>query len=84
MDTEIVLVVSGQTVGKNSKINWPDLNYPNSGQTILRTLFLVDYENLKIQLDSAEGPWFDSNTLPKGVAFYQKLVKSSESKKFKK
>jgi len=84
MDNEIVLVVSGQTVSKNSKINWPDLNYPNSGQTILRTVFFVDYTQLKIQLDSSDGPWFDTSDLPKGVGFYQKLVKSVESKKTKK
>jgi hypothetical protein len=72
-----ILVVSGQVVQKNSKINWPDLNYPNSGQTILRTIHNVDYEFLKIQLDGAEGPWFDAYHFPEGVGFYSKIIKSA-------
>jgi hypothetical protein len=75
MKTSLILVVSNQVVQQNSKINWPDLNYPNSGQTILRTIYKVDYEKLKIQLDSADGPWFDSYHFPEGVGFYSKVVK---------
>ena len=77
MQTDIVLVVSNQVVGKSSKINWPDLNYPNSGQTILRTVYDVDYDNLKIRLDSEDGPVFDINDFPNGVGFYKKLVKTA-------
>ena len=73
MKSDIILVVSSQVVAKNSKINWPDLNYPNSGQTILRTVHDVDYENLKIRLDSADGPVFHASDFPNGVGFYKKL-----------
>jgi hypothetical protein len=72
----VLLIVSGLVSYKNSKINWPDLNYPNSGQTILRTIHDVDYTNYKIQLDGADGPWFGqktANPLPPEVGFY-KLV----------
>jgi hypothetical protein len=68
-----VLVVSSKVVLKNSKIDWPDLNYPGSGQTILRTIHDIDFKNLKVQLDSADGPWFSSKTLPDGVGFYELL-----------
>lgn len=69
-----VLVVSGKVVQKNSKIDWPDLNYPGTGQTILRTLHDIDYINMKLQLDSGDGPWFTSGKLPEGVAFYTQLT----------
>jgi len=68
-----ILVISGQVVRDNSKINWPDLNYPDSGQTILRYLHKIDYDNLKIQLDGEEGPWFKTSNFPSGVAFFKKL-----------
>lgn len=70
----IILVVSSKVVHKNAKIDWPDLNYPGSGQTILRTLHDVDYTNMKLQLDSGDGPWFTSGKLPEGVAFYKKFT----------
>ena len=69
-----VLIVSNRIVLKNSKIDWPDLNFPGSGQTILRTIHDIDYENLKLQLDGSEGPWFSALTLPEGVAFYTKIA----------
>jgi hypothetical protein len=81
MNTDTILVVSNQVVGKSSKINWPDLNYPNSGQTILRTVYDVNYDALTIQLDSCDGPTFNLNELPNGVGFYKKLVKSSQKSK---
>lgn len=68
-----ILAISGQVVGKNSKINWPDLNFPGSGQTILRTLFDINYEDLWIQLDDNKGPIFHSQDFPDGVGFYQKI-----------
>jgi len=68
-----ILVISGQVVRDNSEINWPDLNYPDSGQTILRYLHKIDYDNLKIQLDGEEGPWFKTSNFPSGVAFFKKL-----------
>lgn len=80
MDT--ILVVSGKVVSKNSKIDWPDLNFPGSGQTILRTLHDVDYKNLSLQLDGPDGPWFVDGgsyitvgSLPPGVAFYKQIKK---------
>lgn len=75
-----ILVISGQMVSKNSKINWPDLNYPNSGQTILRTLHSLDYDNLTIQLDGTDGPVFKHTELPEGVAFYKLMEKTPNIK----
>lgn len=65
-----ILVVSSKVVQKNSKIDWPDLNFPDSGLTILRTIHEIDYENLRVHLDGPEGPWFDSKSLPSGVGFF--------------
>lgn len=67
---ETILVISGQVVSKNSKINWPDLNYPGTGLTILRTLHNIDYENLWFQLDNESGPIFKNGEFPKGVNFF--------------
>lgn len=75
MNQDIILVVSNQVVMKNSKINWPDLNYPDSGLTILRTIHEIDFKSMRIQLDGAEGPWFFATNFPKGVGFYQKTFK---------
>lgn len=67
-----ILVISGQVVTNNSKINWPDLNYPGTGQTILRTIHHVDYDNMSLQLDGSTGPVFEASDLPQGAAFYTK------------
>lgn len=69
-----VLIVSSKLVLKNSKIDWPDLNYPGTGQTILRTIHDIDYDSLKLQLDGSDGPWFSNASLPEGVGFYNKVV----------
>ena len=74
---EIILLISGQVVRDNSKINWPDLNYPNTSETILRYLHKIDYELLTIQLDGEDGPTFSAEKFPKGVGFYEKLVKTA-------
>lgn len=79
MNNNTILIVSGLMAYKNSKINWPDLNYPNSGLTILRTVHDIDYEGLQIQLDGPDGPWFKQggtvgNSLPSEVGFYKKIV----------
>ena len=68
-----VLIVSSKLVLKNSKIDWPDLNYPGTGQTILRTIHDIDYDLLKLQLDGMDGPWFGNTSLPDGVGFYTKV-----------
>lgn len=73
MQTNTILVISNQVVSNNSKINWPDLNYPGTGQTILRTLYSINYEKHTFQLDNPEGPIFTLDTLPIGVGFYTKL-----------
>ena len=72
---DIILVISGRTVLKNSKIDWPDLNYPGSGQTILRTIHNINYDDLKIQLDGADGPWFHVSDFPAGVGFYKAVTR---------
>jgi hypothetical protein len=71
MNNNTILIVSGLMAYKNSKINWPDLNYPNSGQTILRTIHDIDHANYKIQLDGPDGPWFTQKTFPKEIGFYK-------------
>jgi hypothetical protein len=73
MKKETILVVSGQVVYQNSKINWPDSNYPKSGQTVLRYLHSVDIENKKIQLDGHDGPWFSNSELPENVGFFKRI-----------
>ena len=73
MKNNTIFVVSGQVVNSNSKINWPDLNYPNSNQTVLRTLHLVDYKNYRIQLDGVDGPWFEKQQLPQGAYFCKQI-----------
>jgi hypothetical protein len=71
--TETILVVSKQVALCNSKINWPDMNYPGSGETILRIVYNIDYDKLRIQLDGEDGPWFENDELPIGVGFYGKI-----------
>lgn len=68
---DLILVVSSRVVGKNSKVDWPDMNYPGTGQTILRTIHDIDYKHMKVQLDGPDGPWFRCTGLPDGVAFYK-------------
>jgi len=70
---ETIFVASKQVVLNNSKINWPDLNYPGSGQTILRIVYKIDYEKLRVQLDGEDGAWFNNNELPQGVGFYGRI-----------
>ena len=70
---EKIFVASKQVVLNNSKINWPDLNYPGSGQTILRIVYLIDYDKLQVQLDGEDGVWFNNNELPEGVGFYERI-----------
>ena len=74
MDTTI-LVISNQVVRDNAKVNFPDLNYPNSGDTVLRYLHKIDYDNQRLQLDGEEGPWFDNSNFPNGVGFFTKNKK---------
>lgn len=69
----LILVVSGKVVHKNAKIDWPDLNYPGSGQTILRTVHSIDYDKKKVQLDGEDGPWFGQKNFPDGVSFYEQF-----------
>jgi len=71
-DDETILVVCGKVVLKNSKIDWPDLNYPGTSLTILRTVHTIDYFKKGVQLDGEDGPWFKAPNLPVGVAFYKK------------
>lgn len=70
---DVIFVVSSQVVSNNSKVNWPDSNYPGTCETVLRTLHSVDYENLKVQLDGLDGPIFKKNQLPERTGFYKKL-----------
>lgn len=65
-----ILIISSKVVQKNSKIDWPDLNYPGSGQTILRTIHDIDHLNFQVQLDGIDGPRFSPQNFPEGVGFY--------------
>ena len=70
---EIVFVASKQVVLNNSKINWPDQNFPGSGHTILRIVYNIDYDNLQVQLDGEEGIIINNKDLPEGVGFYERI-----------
>lgn len=69
-----ILIISGQIAQENSKVNFPDLNYPNSGDTILRTVHKIDFENMRVQLDGVDGPWFDQKNFPSNVGFFSKIT----------
>lgn len=73
MNNEPILVVSGKVVKQNSRVDWPDLNYPGAGLTILRTIHSIDYDSMKVQLDGSTGPWFYKDNLPEGVGFYKRV-----------
>lgn len=79
----VILVISNQVVSNNSKVNWPDMNYIGSGQTILRTLHKIDYEEFTVQLDTGTTPIIKLSDLPEGVAFYELVEKNTNSKKKK-
>lgn len=71
--SDTIFVVSRRVSDNGSKIDWPDKNWPGSFETILRTLYKVDYEKLEIQLDGEGGPIVKNNELPRGSGFYKKL-----------
>ncbi len=73
MNKNTIFIVSNQVVNNNAKVNWPDMNYPGSGETVLRYLYNVDFENFKVQLDGANGPVFTNKQLPVGAGFYKKI-----------
>ena len=50
-----ILVVNGKVVLPNSKIDWPDMNYPGTGATILRIVHEIDYKNGTFRLDGEKG-----------------------------
>lgn len=70
---QTILVISGKVVRSSGKVDWPDLNYPGSGQTILRVLYNINYNDLEFQLDGPEGPKFNSTNTPDGVGFYTQV-----------
>lgn len=67
-----LLVVNGKVVLPNSKVDWPDMNYPGMGATILRIVHEIDYKNNTVRLDDENGPLLTQNKLPEGVGFYKK------------
>lgn len=71
--SDTIFVVSRRVSDNGSKIDWPDKNWPGSFETILRTLYKVDYEKLEIQLDGEDGPIVKNKDLPRGSGFYKKL-----------
>lgn len=73
MNSDVVFIASQQVVGNNSKVNWPDLNYPGSNLTVLRYLHAVDYEKLRVKLDSVDSPWIEKDNLPFGTGFFKRL-----------
>lgn len=68
-----ILVINGKVVLPNSKIDWPDMNYPGSGATILRVVHEIDYKNNTFRLDGEKGPVYSTNSFPEGVNFYKKV-----------
>ena len=69
-----ILVISGRVVTKNAKVDFPDMNFPDSGQTILRTIHDINYEQKWVQLDGEAGPVFHAINFPSGVSFYEKIA----------
>lgn len=67
-----IFVVNNKVVLPNSKIDWPDMNYPDSGDTILRIVHEIDYKANQIRLDGENGLLLTSNKFPEGVGFYKK------------
>ena len=67
-----IFVVNAQVASCNSKVNWPDMNYPGSGDTILRIVHEIDFKNNEVRLDNETGPVFSSKNFPEGVGFYKK------------
>lgn len=67
-----IFVVNTKVVLPNSKVDWPDMNYPNSGLTILRIVHEINYETNQIRLDHETGPLLTSDSFPEGVGFYTK------------
>lgn len=67
----IVFIVSSKVVASNSIVDWPDLNKPDTISTYLRVIYKIDYEKLRVQMDSADGPWLEAKDLPEKVGFYE-------------
>lgn len=70
---QLILVVTGKVALKNSIVDWPDANHPDTWLTILRTIHNIDYEKLTIQLDGEDGPVYKKSNLPQGVGFYKQV-----------
>jgi len=73
MDTQKVLIINGLVAYDNSKVNWPDMNYPGTMATFLRTVYKINYESLTVQMDDENGPVFNQKTLPLNTGFYTKV-----------
>jgi hypothetical protein len=67
-----ILVINGKVVLPNSKIDWPDMNYPGTGATILRVVHEIDYKNNTFRMDGEKGPVYSENNFPECVNFYKK------------
>jgi hypothetical protein len=67
-----IFVVNNRVVLANSKVDWPDMNYPNSGATILRIVHEIDYKQNQVRLDDEQGPIFSAKSFPEGVGFFVK------------
>ena len=70
---DTIFVVSRRVSDNGSKVDWPDQNWPETNETILRTLYKVDYVELEIQLDGEGGPIIKNKQLPKNAGFYKKI-----------
>jgi hypothetical protein len=70
-----VLVISNRVVGDNSKVDFPDLNFPGKNETILRYLHKINYEDMTVQMDGEDGPWFTQDTLPQTSGFFERVTK---------
>lgn len=70
----IIFIVSSRVVTSNSIVDWPDLNKPGTISTYLRVIHKIDYDKLRVQMDSAEGPWIEAENLPEKVGFYELCI----------
>lgn len=73
MNQDVIFVVKFQAVNNSSKVNWPDMNYPGTGQTVLRYLHEIDFEKLRVKLDGEDSPWIEKKNLPPGVGFFKRM-----------
>jgi hypothetical protein len=68
-DKQPLLLVCGSVALKDTKVGWPDMNFPGEEKFMDRLIYDIDYTEFRVQLDGPEGPWFHKSEFPEGVLF---------------